>query len=190
MSSTVLFFMGLLFIWLLYRHIFIRVRARQLREDLFTLRDDLFDYMYKTELPYSMPAYAELRNLMNGAILAAPYFTLPFLIIGAYSNRHRSLNGPLVQALRGVENEAVRLHLKNTHQKVTSTILRSVLLGGPQWLLFRPLYQIVKWTSSTENRKSAKGPIYRTTDELAELGRNSGETARLAFVGLKEYCAR
>ena len=48
-----------------------RTRADRYRESLFTLRDELFDYMWKNEVSFDLPAYRLVRTFLNGAIRAA-----------------------------------------------------------------------------------------------------------------------
>ena len=47
--------LGLLFFG--YSFMYVRTRLDNFREHLFSLRDELFDYMWKNDIPYSMPAW-------------------------------------------------------------------------------------------------------------------------------------
>ena len=52
-----------------------RTRVDRYRERLFTLRDGLFDYMWKNDIPFDLPAYRLMRAFLNGAIRVASEVT-------------------------------------------------------------------------------------------------------------------
>ena len=58
---VVQFFAAVGMLWVWYIFMYKRTRADRLREDLFTIRDELFDYMWQHGLPYNLPAYRRMR---------------------------------------------------------------------------------------------------------------------------------
>ena len=54
----------------------------EFRETLFTLRDELFDYMWENDLSFDDPAYCELRESLNRGIRMAEILTLPIFLTG------------------------------------------------------------------------------------------------------------
>jgi len=63
---------GLCVLLIIYKFFYQKTRLDQFREDLFTIRDELFDYMWKNNLDYNLQAYRELRSMLNGFILYIP----------------------------------------------------------------------------------------------------------------------
>ena len=55
-------------------------KVDEYRERLFTLRDELFDYMWGNDLPFDDPAYLKLREYLNQGIRLAETFTLPIFL--------------------------------------------------------------------------------------------------------------
>src|SRR4051812_10181026 len=81
---TVQFGLALVFLLLCYKFMYQQTRLDRFREDLFTIRDELFDYIWKNGLGYNLPAYRAMRSMLNGLILFANKFGLGGLLIGAY----------------------------------------------------------------------------------------------------------
>src|SRR2546430_15743324 len=57
-----------------------RTKVARFQEDMCTLRDEVFDYMWQHDLPYSHPAYLLTRSALNGAIRFGGHWSLPVFI--------------------------------------------------------------------------------------------------------------
>lgn len=65
------FFLTVGALWFVYSYLYKRIRLDAFRETLFTVRDDLFDYMWQHNLPFDNRAYGLLRSSLNGMIRTA-----------------------------------------------------------------------------------------------------------------------
>jgi hypothetical protein len=59
---------SLLFLWLLLFWFYRDYRVDALRQEMFALRDEMFDWAGKSGVPYDHTAYGMLRSAMNGFI--------------------------------------------------------------------------------------------------------------------------
>ena len=78
------FFLAVGVAWFVYSYLYKRVRLDAFREELFTIRDELFDYMGQRGLPYDTRAYGLLRSSLNGMIRAADDGTFNFVTVSVY----------------------------------------------------------------------------------------------------------
>src|SRR5882672_8095868 len=74
-SASLHLTLALLLLWVLLFHFWRRYRVDSLRERLFELRGELFDYAAAGDVSFSDPAYTRLRMLMNSMIRFAHRFT-------------------------------------------------------------------------------------------------------------------
>src|SRR5216117_2947210 len=88
------FFLSVAAAWFVYAYAYKRVRLDAFREELFTLRDDLFDYMRARGLPHSMHAYGLLRSSINGMIRAADSGDFNFVTLALYIRALKSSKMP------------------------------------------------------------------------------------------------
>src|SRR5712672_3868742 len=81
--------------WFVYAYIYKRTRQDGFRENLFAIRDDLFDYMWKNNVPYDLPAYGALRSALNGVIRAVDSGEYNIVMFGIYAEAlHRGVEPP------------------------------------------------------------------------------------------------
>lgn len=153
-----------------------RTRNDRYREDLFTIRDELFDYMWQNGIPFDLPAYRQLRDALNGAIRVADMPGLAFvtLLLLWRDDRHVHATGKaLTEALASIEDEPLKGHLEGVHRRSVDRMMRH-LLSGPSKVVFHavvvPLY-----------RRSESGASPPQTSLMAQAGSN-GRYA-LALVG-------
>ena len=129
------FFLGLAllgFAWALYR----RTKTDRYREDLFTIRDDLFDYMWKNQVDFDLPAYRLMRQMLNGAIRAAGDISpWSFITVVVLVQRQRAQTDRLAVALEEVRDEAVRAHLYGVREKFVFRFAKFVFAEGILGLL-------------------------------------------------------
>jgi len=79
---------GLAGLWALWYYFWKPQRVDAFREELFALRDSLFDLAADGVVPFRHPAYAQLRLLINGMIRFAHRLTFPTMIVAAITSRH------------------------------------------------------------------------------------------------------
>ena len=81
-----------------------RTRVDRYREHLFTLRDGLFDYIWKNDISFDLPAYRLMRTFLNGAIRVADKVTpLSFVAIVLIISRQESATSALSSAIDAIE---------------------------------------------------------------------------------------
>ena len=68
--------------WIFF-HLWPRARRERFQQDLFKIRNDLFEYMWREGHSFEEPAYRDLRDTINGAIRWAEYLSIPSLVIFA-----------------------------------------------------------------------------------------------------------
>ena len=136
---------GLLLFGVAYMHH--RTRNDWYREDLFTMRDELFDYMWRNGVSFDLPAYRLLRDFFNGAIRCADVSGITFvslLLLWRNDRRAPALTMALVDALESIEDESLKGHLDSLHRRAVERAQRH-LLSGLSGIVFRtvvvPLYR-------------------------------------------------
>ncbi|HQU07605.1 MAG TPA: hypothetical protein PK539_00905 [Candidatus Paceibacterota bacterium] len=132
-------------LWFAYSFMFQKTRTDAFQEDLFTIRDELFDYMSRYNVPFDLPAYRAMRDLLNGAIRVAHFLSL-FSIVYAGVVRSRSAVSPnTVQlAIGNIDDTDVREHYQYVYLKVQKRFLQYFFLEGLRSLIFTPLYRYMK----------------------------------------------
>ncbi len=134
---------ALLLLWILIFHFWRQYRVDALRETLFRLRGELFDYAAKGGVSFDSPAYAKLRVVMNGMIRFAHKFTLSrFAMIFLFRKRLEGLEppDPLADWRKAVSSlpEESQKTLQSLHDSVLSAISWHIMTGFP--LLFVLLF--------------------------------------------------
>lgn len=127
------FVAGLASLWFGVSYMWRRTRLRAFREDVFTMRDELFDYMYQHGLSYSMPQYQQMRDMFNGSIRLVQSLRGPLVvrIVSRYADGKRG-DSSLQVSIQRIEDPIVRNHFET----VLSTFgLRMVTYIGVHWFL-------------------------------------------------------
>jgi len=156
------FFLSVAVAWLVYGYVYKRVRLDVFREDLFTLRDDLFDYMRSHDLPYGTRAYGLLRSSINGMIRAADdgsfnLVTLTFYI-GAVRPKLPEGADKVSAAIAAIQDRDAQKHFEDVFEKIAWIGLRQIWFEGPLSLALTPV--LIVWLSRWDERK----------EEVVELG--------------------
>jgi hypothetical protein len=181
-------FFNVLMILLGYSVLYERTRLDCFREDLFTIRDELFDYMWKNQLPYDMPAYGYLRDTLNGMIRSID--GMHFMALLSVSVRYQNaLQKDLVaEAIGTIENVAVRKHFLAVYNRVRTRTIHHFYLEGLQSLVFKPVQMLSRYA---HRRQIRAGTIvdrcYRWmytqmdqwTNECLFLGRKGSPEAKI-----------
>ncbi len=132
-------------------------RLDAFRQDLFDLRDSLFQYAAEGNVAFDQPAYRELRNMINGLIRYAHkmsfiFFLLVLVDIRVNGSRYSSC------ASRRWEAEVAKLpphsrkRLKRYHEQVGHTCLTYITSGSPLYCLLWSYRRIGDMQSSLRNR--------------------------------------
>src|SRR5437870_7065311 len=137
--------------WFVYAYVYKRTRQDAFRERLFGMRDELFDYMWKSGLSYDLPAYGRLRRALNGMIRTVDtgdYNLITFWL------RARALHGQqavpvneVARAISAIEAPEVRKHFNDVYMEVGLHGLTHLVFEGPLSVLLTPLFfaQLRKW---------------------------------------------
>lgn len=136
------FAVGVLWVWyVMYK----RTRTDCLREDLFTIRDELFDHMWRHDLSYDLPAYQKMRDFLNGGIRFADKMEFTPLLLVAYLTRgaraHRDFSLP--KAIQKIDDPATRVHFQKVYSIILGRLYRHIFLEVFYWPIFKPV-QIVR----------------------------------------------
>lgn len=79
---------SLLGIWILYFWLYLDYRVDSFRDELFALRDKLFDIAKNGEIDFNNPAYGMLRSYINSTIKYGHRFSFMQLIASTYFTRN------------------------------------------------------------------------------------------------------
>jgi hypothetical protein len=111
-------------------------RIDALRDRLFALREELFDYAVEGKVSFDDPAYFRLRQLINSLIRFAHRLTVTRLFVGEAltSRKWREVFGnPLLDWQKSVESlpKEQRQRLETLHMRVLETVVRHLVTGSP-----------------------------------------------------------
>ena len=139
-----------------------RTKLDRYRESLFTLRDDLFDYMWKNGVPFDLPAYRLMRDFLNGGIRTAGVVT-PLMLAAAalFRDRQQEPAGALSAAIEAIEDPDVRARFKQTCSDFAE---ESLAFFGPVGLLARPAFKLDRF------KRTVRAHADRWIDELVVFG--------------------
>lgn len=112
-------------------------RLDRFRQEMFEVRDELFDYGASRKIRFDDPAYRLLRQLMNGFIRYAHQLTLFRVLVMSlmwitlkdkpkleWSEKWR-------KSLNRIQDEQVRNDLNEFHNRVCSLVLRRIVTSSP-----------------------------------------------------------
>ena len=161
--ATVEFFLTLGMAWFAYGYLYKRVRNDVFREQLFTIRDDLFDYALARGLSFRDPAYVALRSSLNGMIRSAEQggFNLSVAIICLRpftKGVKRPVSSKATQAIAAIQDPEQRAHFEKVSDQIGSLGVRHLWLEGPISFVAGPL--VALWL----------GPWAERRDEVIEVG--------------------
>ena len=105
-----------------------RTKVDRFRESLFTLRDGLFDYMWKNDVPFDLPAYRLMRAILNGGILVAGEITPTMFILVLFALRRKAPAPKLSVMIEKIEDPSIRAHFWQTRRDFIEV---SVAFLGP-----------------------------------------------------------
>src|SRR6185437_15030162 len=83
------FTLALLLVWITIFVFWRNYRIDKFRDDLFALRNELFDYAAKGGISFDEPAYGILRNTMNGLLRYAERISFTHTLLVSVTQRLR-----------------------------------------------------------------------------------------------------
>jgi hypothetical protein len=138
--SAIAFPLSLILFIILVTYVFPSYRLDSFRQNMFALRDELWDYAADGHISFEDPAYKLLRQLMNGFIRYAHQLTFYRLCLSlliwrlADSGRPSHWTEEWTSAIAQIRDEDVRARLGQFYGKSISIVLKRVIYGSP--LLF------------------------------------------------------
>jgi hypothetical protein len=128
---------GLLVLGLVCFWMYPAVRLDEFRQDLFSIRDELFDYAASGRISFSDPAYRLLRQSMNGFIRYAHQVTV-FRIVMAFlvwkvtgTAQANDWTRQWDCAVSAIPDSEIRSKLIEFHQRLNNHIADRVVSGSP-----------------------------------------------------------
>ncbi|MFZ0821265.1 MAG: hypothetical protein WAM91_14445 [Candidatus Acidiferrales bacterium] len=113
------------------------VRLDQFRQDMFAVRDELFDYAASGKISFNDPAYRLLRQLMNGFIRYGHQLTFFRVCVTLVEIKVMKRSPAFTwapkweQSLANIKDEEVRDSLRSFHSRVADLAATRVVFGSP-----------------------------------------------------------
>ncbi len=161
---TVRLCLGLVLLWGLF-YVYIRAYLLDnLRQKLFAIRDDLFDFAADGGIEFNNPCYRELRDDLNSLILFAGKLSLGRALAAHWTTRLEDVESQMRQWLQRMEGlpplarrKLLDVHTSALKQVTYYVIRRSLVLH----LLFLALLTGALWIEAARS-------FYRRLPSLAE----------------------
>lgn len=147
--SSVVYLLG---IWYLVFWKYRTYSVDAFRQDMFTLRDELFDAAREGLIDFDHPAYGILRSTINGFIRFGHRFTIGQFLFMMILIKHKDLE--LVadfsedwgRATADLDEDA-RERMEEFRERMNGIAVKQLVLGTPEFFVFYPfiLLAIVGW---------------------------------------------
>ncbi len=161
------------------------MRLDSFRQQMFSIRDDLFDFAADGHIAFNDPAYVLLRKQMNGFIRYAHHLTVFRILMTAAIQKLSGRPAPnewspdWERARAAIKSEYVRERLDEIHRRAVNLAVKRLLIGSPVlWsitsiflvqLLFEGAAKSVSQLIRMAARKALTGPINdRSIEEIAQ----------------------
>ena len=164
-------------LYTLYR----RTRSDSFREDMFTIRDEMFDFMWKNNLSFETPCYRFLRDALNGAIRVGDQLTIITFVHLARELAARGKDSGWSERISQVNDPIARTHFEDVHARVALRLMKYLFLEGLAGLLFNPILAVagsLEYISKLKERWAFR-PAERCAYELVAFGRDDTPATRL-----------
>jgi hypothetical protein len=142
MSATVVgSLLGLFGLWIAVYYLWRDYRNDSYREDIFSVRDEMFLFAANCNIPFDHPAYTLLRTRMNGLLRHGPQLTLTRLLIllAACKDVKSQSFGAWQKAVAELP-EDLRERMKEFNLRVNIFVLQHLIfVSFFRYLVFRPL---------------------------------------------------
>ena len=163
---------GLVMLCIIFFWLWPGVRLDSFRQNMFTLRDELFDYAAAGQISFRHPAYRLLRQSMNGFIryahrISVFQITMTILMWKALRpvEREYDWTKKWETALASIEDDEVKAKLKEFHDRVGLMVAERIVLGSP--LLFTFLIACLVADLCRQGWKSAQTAFSQAVVEAA-----------------------
>ena len=109
------------------------------RQELFSIRNEMFTFWAETGLPFNNPAYTSLREIMNHSIRYAHVITpsrcwLPYIWYSRLKKSHGfelpDYFSAFLDAVDAVDNKEIASALRKRHANVTTVLGRLYIFGS------------------------------------------------------------
>ena len=132
---------SLVLLWVLAAWLYADYRTDLLRERLFTLRDELFEYAAAGGIPFDHPIYTLVRTTLNGFIRFAERVRPSLLLLAGWQGRGDPASRPelafaeqFARATEALDPESRRM-VEGTVQRMHAVVFEQLLLRSPLLLL-------------------------------------------------------
>lgn len=114
------------------------LRRDNYRADIRRLRDGLFDYMYRNDCDYSIPAYVETRKMLNGLLRLSNKvnilnFTVAYICV-------KDVDGPGITRTRG----SLQKEIDRVRREAIKRTLHFIFLEGTTAIYTRTLILVLR----------------------------------------------
>ena len=106
------------------------VNGDQYREALFTLRDELFDYMWQNNLPFDLPAYCLMRDRLNQEIKRIHITRLPSWWRSIIFLRSGKLETDASDLIHKINGKSHREHFEGKKREIVEAFVEFLGLFG------------------------------------------------------------
>lgn len=165
-------FGGLAALWCLYAFAYRRYRVDLLREQLFIIRNDLFDHAARGEISFSAEAYKVARLALNGMIRFAHVINLTRIVVNrVFQERYRvNLDAYEKQRVHAIEDLPVgqRRLIIAAYDKAHRAILSHLLVTSPASLGLYGMWTLMSLSARALRQVWRRGSGY--IERLANLG--------------------
>jgi hypothetical protein len=134
---------GLVVLCIVFVWLWPAVRLDAFRQNLFAVRDELFDYAASGRIPFQHPAYRLLRQSMNGFIRYAHRISVFQIAMTLLMWKATQVVEPEYgwtkkweNALASIEDDGVKEQLKEFHNRVAVMVAERIVLGSPLLIVF------------------------------------------------------
>jgi hypothetical protein len=118
------------------------VRLDEFRQNMFSVRNELFDYAAAGHISYNDPAYRLLRQLMNGYIRYGHQLTFFRVFLTVIQSKTMGRANDLTwttrweKALANIKDEKVRSSLSSFHDRTAILVATRLVFGSPVLIIF------------------------------------------------------
>lgn len=155
------------------------------RQQMFAVRDELFDFAADGHIPFNHPAYILLRRQMNGFIRYAHHLTVFRILMTAAIHKvsgkpeAKGWSEDWERARFSVKSDYVKTRLDQFHRQAMTLAFKRIVIGSPLlWaitslfivqLLFKGAAKSLSQLIRMAARKALRGPINdRSIEEVAQ----------------------
>ncbi len=152
-------------LWVVWHWLWRRACQERLRQDLFDLRDELFDYARSGKVHFTDEAYVLLRSSINSMIrfshLISATRIFTFICLQRYVGDTPSKQLQLMPqvALAKIKDTEVRKALEQFHSKMHTHVARHILRVSPHIVLLGPFLVFLDRALSRSQTPGCPSPL-------------------------------